>query len=64
MQYKEAQRSAENFSWSKILEKTQLLSFDINIEVHTHTALKYLENIEKGFLGNIVRLLKYFETYH
>ena len=31
MQYKKAQRSAENFSRSKILEKTETFSFNINI---------------------------------
>ena len=30
----------------------------------THTAPKYLVNIVEIFLENIVRLLKYFETYH
>ena len=34
------------------------------LEAGTHTATKYLENIVEIFLGNIVRLLKYFETYH
>ena len=27
-------------------------------------APKYFDNIVEIFLGNIVRLLKYFETYH
>ena len=36
----------------------------ILIQKWTHTAPKYLENIVKIFLGNIVRLPKYFETYH
>ena len=30
----------------------------------TYTAPKYLENIGEIFLGNIVRLGKYVETYH
>ena len=30
----------------------------------THIAPKYLDNIVEIFRGNIVRLLKYFETYH
>ena len=30
----------------------------------TYIAPKYLDNIVEIFLGNIVRLLKYFETYH
>ena len=32
--------------------------------VTAHTGPKYLVNIVKMFLGNIVRLPKYFETYH
>ena len=32
--------------------------------VSTHTEPKYLDNIVEIFRGNIVRLLKYFETYH
>ena len=35
--------------------------FDKNSFFETHTAPKYLENIVKIFLGNIVRLPKYFE---
>ena len=31
---------------------------------YTHMAPKYLDNIVEIFLGNIVRLLKYFETCH
>ena len=29
-----------------------------------HVAADYLDNIVEIFLKNIVRLLKYFETYH
>ena len=36
----------------------------LNSSVASHTAPKYLENILKIFLGNIVRLPKYLETYH
>ena len=32
--------------------------------ISAHIAPKYLDNIVEIFLGNIVRLLKYFETYH
>ena len=38
--------------------------FQSDREKTTHTAPKYLENIVKIFFGNIVRLPKYFETYH
>ena len=31
---------------------------------YSHIAVKYLDNIVEIFRGNIVRLLKYFETYH
>ena len=34
------------------------------ITVDTHSAPKYLGNIVEIFRGNIVKLLKYFETYH
>ena len=30
----------------------------------SHIAAEYLDNIVEIFLGNVVRLLKYFETYH
>ena len=32
--------------------------------ISSHSDPKYLENIGKIFVGNIVRLRKYFETYH
>ena len=32
--------------------------------ISAHIAPKYLDNIVEIFHGNIVRLLKYFETYH
>ena len=35
-----------------------------NYSVATHIAPKYLDNIVEIVRGNIVRLLKYFETYH
>ena len=33
-------------------------------KITTYTAPKYSENILEIFLGSIVRLTKYFETYH
>ena len=33
-------------------------------EILSHIATKYSDNIVAIFLKNIVRLLKYFETYH
>ena len=38
--------------------------YDVALFVKSHIAPKYLGNIVEIFLGNIVRLLKYFETYH
>ena len=35
LQYKKAQRSAESFSRSITLEKTQTFFFNINIQVHS-----------------------------
>ena len=32
--------------------------------IAAHIAPEYLDNIVKIFLGNILRLLEYFETYH
>ena len=34
------------------------------IEAIVHIAPKYLDNIVEIFLGNIIILLKYFETHH
>ena len=36
---------------------------DMRTNTYPHS-MKYLDNIVEIFLGNIVRLLKYFETYH
>ena len=51
----------------KILQKRfhdYFMNFFSRVIYNTHTAPKYLENIVKVFLANVVRLLKYFETYH
>ena len=49
-------RLIHNFSY--------ILLCKINILDISHIAPTYLGNIVEIFLGNIVRLLKYFETYH
>ena len=38
--------------------------FVIFFAITAHIAPKYLDNGVEIFLRNIVRLLKYFETYH
>ena len=43
------------FRWNSVLE---------GFEIAAHIAPKYLNNIVEILRGNIVRLLKYSETYH
>ena len=52
-------------AWNNIIVKMSTTNAcTLHQAIRTHTAPKYLDNIVKIFLGNILRLPKYFETYH